>query len=100
MPVFAASYATECGLKVTALVPEYGRLPEAAALEKRDGELVRLADAAVVVWSDREPSVRRLLALVEAKGIPVHVRGSGEPPPRTKPVEEEEVPRERRGLPD
>jgi hypothetical protein len=45
------------------------------APERRDGALV-MADAAVIVWDERDPAVRRILALVEAKGIPVHVIGA------------------------
>jgi hypothetical protein len=46
---------------------------------------VALADAAVVVWADREPDVMRLFELVKAKGVPVHVIG-GERPAKVKPV--------------
>jgi hypothetical protein len=38
--------------------------------------LVAMADAAVVVWDDRDPALRRILALVEAKDLPVHVIGA------------------------
>jgi hypothetical protein len=40
-----------------------------------DAFLVSEADAAVVVWADRDPDVRRVLALGQRKGIPVHVIG-------------------------
>jgi hypothetical protein len=62
--MLAASYATERGLSVAALVPEFGRCPEAAALQRRDADFVALADAAVVVMMGKpDPAVLRLLEL-------------------------------------
>jgi len=72
VPMLAASYATERNLKLTALVPDYRRFP-ANAPERRNAFLVEQADAAVVVWDERDPAVRRVLARVERKGIPVYV---------------------------
>ena len=72
--VLTASYATELGLEVTALVADFRRFPVDAD-ERRDGVLVAEADAAVVVWDGRDPDVRRVLALIERQGIPLHVIG-------------------------
>jgi hypothetical protein len=83
--MLAASYAAERGLKVIAHIPDFGRFPEAAAVERRDCELVTLADAAVIVWEERNPAILRLLERVKAKGIPVHVIG-GEKPAKVKPT--------------
>jgi YspA, cpYpsA-related SLOG family len=98
VPMLAASYATERGLPVTALVPDFGRFPAAAAVEKRDAELVELADAAVIVWAEDDPTTRKLRAMIEAKGIPVHVVGEAPKPKAKKVADPEENPR--RGLPD
>jgi hypothetical protein len=76
--MLAASYAAERGLKVIAHIPDFGRFPEAAAVERRDCELVTLADAAVIVWEERNPDVLRLLELVKAKGIPIHIIGGND----------------------
>lgn len=70
---------------VAALLPEFGRFPEATAVERRDAKLVALADAAVMVMVERKPGVLRMLALVKAKGIPLHVIG-GERPAKVKPT--------------
>jgi hypothetical protein len=88
----AASYASVMVIPITALVPDFGgRIPERAAIERRDAELVALADAAVVVLTGkREPDVLRLLELIKAKGIPAKLKP-------TAPPAEPEV---RRGLPD
>jgi hypothetical protein len=83
--MLAASYATERGLEVVPMLPELGRFPERAAIERRDSELVSLADAAVIVWEERNPAILRLLERVKAKGIPVHVIG-GEKPAKVKPT--------------
>src|SRR5262245_40463779 len=88
VPMLAASFAAERGLTVTALVPDYGRFPAEAAEERRDGILVAEADAAVVVWAGRDPDVRRVLARVERKGIPVHVIGG----PARKPAKRNRAP--------
>src|SRR4030095_16876393 len=74
VPMLAASSATERGLTVTARVADFVRFPVDAA-ERRDAFLVSEADAAVIVWKDRDPAVGRMLAMVERKGIPVHVIG-------------------------
>jgi hypothetical protein len=67
----------ERNLIITPLVADYRRFPVDAP-ERRDAMLVASADAAVVVWDDRDPALRRVLQLVEAKGIPVHVIGAPE----------------------
>jgi hypothetical protein len=72
--MLAASYAAAKGLTVTAVVADWKRFPVEAE-ERRDLFLVGQADAAVVVWAERDPAVRRVLALVERKGVPVHVIG-------------------------
>lgn len=81
MPTLAASYAATKGLAVTAVVADFVRFP-VDAVERRDAFLVNEADAAVVVWSDRDPDVRRVLARVERKGLPVHAIGGPEKKPR------------------
>jgi hypothetical protein len=98
VPMLAASYATERGLTVTPRVADFVRFP-VDAIERRDAFLVSEADAAVVVWADRDPDVRRVLALVERKGIPVHVLGGPEKKPRARRKREPEPP-STRGLPD
>jgi ABC-type sugar transport system substrate-binding protein len=97
VPLLAASYAAERGLTVRALVPDFRRFPVDAA-DRRDAFLAAEADAAVVVWEDRAAAVRRVLALVERRGIPVHVIG-GPPKPRGRRVPDPEPPPPR-GLPD
>jgi len=95
--LLAASCATERGLAVTALVPDFRRL-RVDALGRRDAFRVSAADATVVVWDQRAPNPRRVLALVEKKGIPIHVLG-GHPRRKVRHTEEpEEDPR--RELPD
>jgi hypothetical protein len=97
--LLAASYAAERGLSVAALIPEYGRYPEAAAVQRRDAELITLADAAVIVLTERDPDVRRLLELLQAKGEKVHIIGAAKPA-RVKPTAPPVEPETRRGLPD
>ena len=58
------------------------------------------ADAAVIVWADRDPDVRRVLALVERKGLPVRVIGAPEKKPRVGRRTETESPRREGMLPD
>jgi hypothetical protein len=55
--------------------PKFGQSPERAAFERWDAELNAIANAAVIVWEERNPDVWRLLELVKTKGIPVHVTG-------------------------
>ena len=98
VPMLAASYAKERGLEVAALVPEFGRFPEAAAIERRDAELVVRADAAVVVWDARNPATRRLWQLVNARGLPLHLIGGEVSKPKVKKITTPEP--ARRGLPD
>jgi hypothetical protein len=98
VPMLAASYATANGLQVVARVPDYRRFP-IDAVERRDAFLVNEADAAVVVWADRDPDVRRVLALVERKGIPAHLVGGPEKKPKARRESEPEPPMHR-GLPD
>lgn len=99
VPMFAASYAAERGLPVAALVPDFGRYPAVAAVDRRDTELASMAEAALVVWDDRDPAVRRLRSWVEAKGIPVHIIGGDTPQAKVKRAAPPEV-ESRRGLPD
>jgi hypothetical protein len=98
VPMLAASYATERGLTVTARVADFVRFP-VDAVERRDGFLANEADAAVVVWADRDPDARRVLALVERKGVPVHVLGAPRKKPRARRQHEPDMPNTRR-LPD
>ena len=99
VPMFAVSYAAERGLSVAALVPDFGRYPAVAAVDRRDAELVAMAEAAVIVWDDRDPAVRRVRSMVEAKGIPVHIIGGDTPRAKAKRTAPPEV-ESRRGLPD
>src|SRR5829696_4403615 len=99
VPMLAASYAAERGIVVTARVPDFARFP-VDAVERRDAHLVNEAAAAVVVWADRDPAVRRVLALVERRGIPVHVLGEPKKKPKAVRRESEPEPRSTRGLPD
>jgi hypothetical protein len=58
----------------------------------RNAELVRDADAAVLVWDANDWRVRDLLVRCKARGLPVRVLGvRGDPLPENAP---------RRGLPD
>jgi hypothetical protein len=66
-------------------------LPRPSAQERRDGFLVEQADAAVVVWHDRDPAVRRVLALVEKKGVLEYVIGAPVKP-KVKRVRDPEEP--------
>ena len=77
VPMRAASYASERGLTVTARVADFAWFP-VDAVERCDAFLVCEANAAVVGWADRDSDVRRVLALVERKGMPVHVLGGPE----------------------
>jgi hypothetical protein len=99
VPMLAASYAAANGLEVVTRVADFRRFPLDAD-ERRDAFLVSEADAAVVVWDGRNESVRRILALVQRKGIPVHVIGG----PEKKPGRDRRAPRPEppahRGLPD
>jgi hypothetical protein len=73
------------GAGLPALVASYGRsrkLPvEVAPVERYPFDLrkspmvlvVAKVDAAVIVWPEITPESKELLALVEAKGLPVHV---------------------------
>lgn len=97
--MLAASYAAERGLSVAALVPDFGRYPAVAAVDRRDAELVAIAEAALIVWDERDSIVRRTRSLVEVKGIPVHVIGGDIPRAKVKRTAPPEV-ESRRGLPD
>src|SRR5262245_54204958 len=68
VPALAASCAQSRGPPVTVVLPDYVKHP-GDALERRDGQLVALADAAVVAWEEGCGDVRELLARVRAKGI-------------------------------
>ena len=80
-------------------LPDFSRFPTDAE-ERRDAFLVSEADAAVIVWDGRDESVRRVLALVERKGIPVHVIGAPQKKPKTVRRERESELPSTRGLPD
>ena len=82
VPMLAASYAAERGLTVTPFVPEFGRFPAVAAVERRDASLVSDADAVVVVWDGRDETVRRVRELAERRGGSLHVIGG----PSRKPT--------------
>jgi hypothetical protein len=97
--MFTASNATESGLSVMARVADLARFP-VDAIERRDAFLVNEADAAVLVWADYDPDVRRVLALVERKGMPVRVIGGPEKKPKTVRKRETEPPRREGMLPD
>ena len=70
--MLAASYATANGLEVVVRLPDFRRFPTDAE-ERRGAFLVNEADAAVVVWADREPVVRRVPELVQSNGPADHV---------------------------
>jgi methyl coenzyme M reductase subunit C-like uncharacterized protein (methanogenesis marker protein 7) len=59
------------------LIAEFRRF-SVDAPEPRDAMLVAMADAAVIVWDECDPALRRVLQLVERKSIPVHVIGAPE----------------------
>jgi hypothetical protein len=99
VPMLAASYATERGLTCTALVPDFGRFPAVAAVDRRDAELVGRADAAVIVWDERAPAVWKLQALVEAKGIAVRVVGAPRKPNARRVRDAEAPPPRLPGMP-
>ena len=69
------------------------------AEERRDAFLVSEADAAVVVWDGATRRCRRVLELVERKGIPVHVIGAPAKKPKVRRERDPEPPAHR-GLPD
>ncbi|QJX00040.1 DUF2493 domain-containing protein [Frigoriglobus tundricola] len=98
VPMLVASYATVRGLKLTTFVPDYRRFPGDAE-ERRDAYLSAEADAALVVWDGRDPGVRRLLELVERRGVPVHVIGRPSRVRRRRIADPEEQ-GPVRGLPD
>jgi len=83
---------------VTARVADFVRFL-VDAIERRDAFLGCEADAAVVVWADRDPDVRRVLARIERKGIPVRVIGAPEKKPKARHRSELDAPNTR-GLPD
>lgn len=99
VPMLAASYAAERGLTLTALVPDFRRFP-VDAVERRDAFLVEQAVAAVIVWDDRDPAVRRVLALVERKGFPVYVIGAPAKQKARNVHGPDKLSPTRRGLPD
>ena len=43
------------------------------AEERQAGQLVSMANAAVVVWDETSPEVYRLVAMLQARGVPVLV---------------------------
>ncbi len=70
--MLAASYAAAHGLEVVTHAADVERYPLEAE-QRRDLLLVGESDAAVVMWDESDAGVRRVLELVERKGIPVHV---------------------------
>ena len=52
------------------------------------------------VWAERDPEVSKVLALVQRKGIPVHVIDGPERKPRVRRKSEPEPPRREGMLPD
>src|SRR5262245_60963452 len=88
----AASYARTRGLTLTVLTTDYIRYP-GDAREHRDGQLVALADAAVVVWEDGHGDVWELLGGARAKRIPLVILGA---PARGPASVVDEGPRSRR----
>jgi hypothetical protein len=99
VPMLAASYASARGLTVAARIADFARFPVGAA-ERRDAFLVSEADAAVVVWADRDPDVNRVLELVRRRGVPVHVLGGPVRKPKVGRKSEPEPPRREGMLPD
>lgn len=95
--MLAASYAAERGLVLVVRVADFVRFP-VDAVKWRDTFLVNEVDAAVVVWADRDPDIRRVLQLVERKGVPVHAIGG---PVKAKAArrKKESEPPSTRGLP-
>jgi YspA, cpYpsA-related SLOG family len=98
VPALAASYARSRGLGFVAVPPDFEKHP-GNARDRRDENVVGMADAAVVVWEDGNADVRDLLARVRAKGIPVFVLGAAARRER-KRVEVPEPTPQFRGLPD
>lgn len=98
VPMLAASYASERGLSVVALLPNFDRFP-ANAEERRDKLLVEDADVAVIVVGAHDAKAAGLVALCRAKGIPVHIL-DGPGVVRVRRVVNDEDEPARRGLPD
>jgi hypothetical protein len=97
--MLAASYGAANGLELVTRVADFGRFPLDAD-ERRDAFLVNGADTAVVVWDGLDSAARRVLRLVERKGIPVHVIGGPQKKPKTVRRERDSEPPSQRGLPD
>jgi hypothetical protein len=70
LSALVASYARSRNLTVE-VIP-IARYPGAVRTSPKAG-LVGKVDAAVIVWPEVEPETIEFLALIEAKGIPVHV---------------------------
>jgi hypothetical protein len=89
----ALSYALARRLDVAQYRADHAKHPGLFdADQARNAELVRDADAAVLVWDANDWRVRDLLVRSKVKEIPVQVlRGWNEPPPENPPG---------RGLPD
>jgi siroheme synthase (precorrin-2 oxidase/ferrochelatase) len=92
-----ASYASERGLSIVALLPDYNRFP-ANAEERRDKLRVEDADSAVIVLGAGDAKAAGLVALCSAKSIPVYVV-DGPDVVRVRRVADPDEPA-RRGLPD
>jgi hypothetical protein len=70
LSALVASYARSRNLAVEVTPIERYPLDMRASPKSR---LVGKVDAAVIVWPEIEPETKELLALIEAKGLPVHV---------------------------
>jgi hypothetical protein len=89
----ALSYALARRLEVVQSRTDHAKHPGLFGTDRiRNAELVRDADAAVLVWDPNDWRVRDLLVRCKARGLPVQVLGvRGDPPPENPP---------RRALPD
>jgi hypothetical protein len=74
--MLAVSYAAAHGLVVTTRVADFVRFP-VDVVERRAAFLVSEADA-VVVWVDRDPDVRRVLAVERERDAPSRRRDAGD----------------------
>jgi hypothetical protein len=87
----ALSYALARRLDVTQYRADHAKHPGLFdADQARNAELVRDADAAVLVWDAADRAVRDLLVRCKARGIPVRVPGvrtaGGDDPPPENPA--------------
>src|SRR6478672_2681923 len=77
VPALAASYARSRGLSVTVIAADHAKHP-ADARERRDVQLVTLADAAVVAGDNCDGETWELLKRLRAKRVPLVVLGEQE----------------------